>query len=387
MIATEAWVLHKGPGAHNEGNEPGELRREVYLFPDISETEVLVEPIYGGWEANLGHAIERKPIDICRQRGEEKVVIGNSGVVRVLRTGAAVIHVKAGDYCILLPHSVTDRYGYVMKVLAYDAPHTMGLLARRAKFEAKHLVPVPPQTHFSLPQWASMVRYFSAWSNWHVTYKCLRSQLNDEACPAPYVWGWGGGVALAELQLAHHYGCQTAMIASSAGRLALIAQKGINAIDRTAFAHLSYDEAQFESDLAYKARYLEAEYLFLNIIKEKTDGEGVHIFIDNIGTPVYRATLLALAREGVITTCGWKHGMTISHLRAVECINRHIHVHTHAMTFDEGSAAMRFATEHNWLPDEAECTIYGWDEVPRLASDYEAGRIASYFPLFAVNPI
>src|SRR4051812_36672907 len=68
MIATEAWVLYKGPGARNEQQEPGELRREIYFFPDIQETEVLTEPIYGGWEANLSHAISRKPIDICQQR-------------------------------------------------------------------------------------------------------------------------------------------------------------------------------------------------------------------------------------------------------------------------------------------------------------------------------
>lgn len=387
MIATEAWVLHKGPGARNEGEEPAELQREVYLFPDISPTEVLVEPIYGGWEANLGHAIERRPIDICRQRGEDKVVIGNAGVVRVLRTGTNVEGLRLGDYCVLLPHAITDRYGYVTKVLAYDAPGTMGVLARRAKFQAKHLVPLPADTPYSLRQWAAMARYLSAWSNWNVAYACLRSQLPKDLCPEPYVWGWGGGVALAEIQLAQRFGCQVALISASSTRLELLTTKGIEPIDRRRFNHLNFDSQEFDSDPAYRARYLESERVFLEVVREHTAGEGVHIFVDNIGTPVYRATLLALARQGVMATCGWKHGMITAHLRAVECINRHIHVHTHAMTCDEGQAALQFAATHGWIPDEAECTLYDWNDIPRLASDYQAGRIASYFPLFSINPV
>src|SRR5437660_2534007 len=148
MIATEAWVLHQGTGARNEQQEPGELRRELYFFPDITETEVLAEPIYGGWEGNLSHAIERKPIDVCRQRGEEKIVVGNSGLVRVLKVGGAVTHVKEGDLCIIIPNAITDKYGYVEKILAYDAPGTMGLLAKRAKFGAKHLIPIPQPTKY-----------------------------------------------------------------------------------------------------------------------------------------------------------------------------------------------------------------------------------------------
>ena len=41
---------------------------------------MLAEPLYGCWEGNMSHAVERRPIDIYRDRGEEKVVIGNAGV-------------------------------------------------------------------------------------------------------------------------------------------------------------------------------------------------------------------------------------------------------------------------------------------------------------------
>lgn len=55
--------------------------REMFEFADIAENEVLVETICGCWEANMTHALQRKPVDICRQRHEARVVLGNAGVV------------------------------------------------------------------------------------------------------------------------------------------------------------------------------------------------------------------------------------------------------------------------------------------------------------------
>ena len=84
-VTTEAWVIYAGNGEPN----PAELRKEQFSFPDIREDEVLVEPIFGCWEGNMSHAIARQPIDICLQRREEKAVVGNAGVVRVLKPGLA----------------------------------------------------------------------------------------------------------------------------------------------------------------------------------------------------------------------------------------------------------------------------------------------------------
>ena len=64
MINTEAWILHMGP----ERPEPAILMKEDFSFPDITENEVLVEPVYGCWEGNMAHAVDRAPVDVCRQR-------------------------------------------------------------------------------------------------------------------------------------------------------------------------------------------------------------------------------------------------------------------------------------------------------------------------------
>lgn len=385
MITTEAWVLHQGPQEGTaSGPVAGELRRELYAFPDITEFEVLAEPIYGCWEGNMSHAIERDPVDICRQRGEEQVVIGNAGVVRVLKVGAAVKSIKEGDLCLVFCNGVWDELGYAKKIFAYDAPGTVGLLARQMKLHEKNLIKVPADTKFELQQWAAFsLRYITAWANWKVAYGCLRLQLPEDVYPVAHVWGWGGGVTLAELSLAGFAGCRAAMVASTDDRLELLRQSGITPVDRRRFGSLSFDQDRYQSDAAFRKAYQRSEELFLDTVLELTGGAGVSIFIDFIGLPVFRATLKALARPGVITTAGWKEGMHLSMVRAIECMKWHTHVHTHYARYAEGLEAVQFAEDKGWMPNVDD--VFGWEDIPRLAQEHIEGKLNSYFPVYQVN--
>jgi hypothetical protein len=76
--------------------------------------------------------------------------------------------------------------------------------------------------------------------------------------------------------------------------------------------------------------------------------------------------------------------MTVTTYRAIECINRHQHVHTHYARYPQGRAAVRFAEETGWVPELDSSTEYSFDDVPKLAADYAAGR-CSYFPIFRIN--
>jgi NADPH:quinone reductase-like Zn-dependent oxidoreductase len=383
MIETEAWVLHAGGSGEPT---PAELRLESFAFPEPEPWEVLVEPIYGSWEGNMTHALERDPVDICVARGEPRVVLGNAGVVRVLRPGPEAQGVREGDLCALSPVGRWNADGYLLKVVGYDAVGSVGLLARRLKLHWKQLIVLPRPTRFSYRQWAAFpVRYATAWSNWRVAYGCWR--LQSAAPPEEtHVWGWGGGVALAELALARLMGCRTAMIASRDSRLALIARLGIQPIDRRAFAELDYDPRRYETDRAYRKRYVQAQKAFAEQVREHTGGAKVSIFIENIGTPVLPATLRALAHRGVIATCGWKLGMDVTLARANECLGHHIHVHTHGCPMPEGPPAFEFAEEHGWVPP-VDDRVYAWDEIPQLARDYASGALDTYFPIFQVNPL
>ena len=378
----EAWLLY----AQEESGTPSRatLVRETIRVPQPGPGEVLAEPLYGCWEGNMGHAVNRHPVDICRQRGETKVVIGNAGVVRVRACGEGVTTVEPGQHAIIFCTGVEDRWGYPDKILAYDAPGSMGCLSTLMRLRERQLIPVPEGTRHSLAQWAAFsLRYITAWTNWELAYGVFRLSVPAEECPAPHVWGWGGGVSLAELDLARRHGCRALMLSGSDHHLASI-PRGIARLDRRELGELSFDERRYASDPSYRAQYREVERRFVEAVRQHTDGEMVQVFLDYVGAPVYRLTLRALSREGVITTAGWKEGMEMRHLRAKECIDRHQHVHTHYARYSQGVQAVRYAEEHDWMP-RVEGRIYAFDEVPELADDYEAER-TGYFPCFSVNP-
>lgn len=387
-VTTEAWVIHRGLAHNGSGSpEPAELKKELYSFPDITDEEVLAEPLFGCWEGNMTHAVERRPVDVCRERGEETVVLGNAGVVRVLRAGASVEGLREGDKCMVFCNGVWDELGYPKKIYAYDAPGTVGLLARRVKLHGRQLIRLPDDTKYSLQQWAAFsLRYVTAWANWKLAYGCHRLQTDGAARPHTFVWAWGGGVALAEVTLARRAGCEVAMISSDDERLKLMGSLGVRPVDRRQFRGLDFDQERYRSDPAFKKAYQAAEDAFLATVKEHTRGQGVSVFIDFIGLPVYRATLKALARPGVITTAGWKEGMNLSCLRAIECMNWHTHVHTHYARYAEGLEAVRYAEEHGWMPP-ADGEACPWDDIPQLARRHAAGQLSTYFPVFQVNPL
>jgi NADPH:quinone reductase-like Zn-dependent oxidoreductase len=385
MITTQAWILKSGE-RHAPASPPiARLHREQFTIPELTDYEVLVEPLYGCWEGNMNHALRRDPIDICVQRREEKVVIGNAGVVRVLRPGKGVTSVKPNDLCLVFCNGIWDCFGYPVKVYGYDAPGTIGLLAKQTKLHEKQLIGLPENSRHTMKQWAAFsLRFITAWANWRVAYGCWRVQAAHLNGQVPTVWGWGGGVTLAELMLAKHSHCSATMISSQDERLKLIAELGLKGLDRRSFRDLHFDRSRYEHESGFRNKYLAAEEAFLDIVSEQTGGRGVSIFIDFIGLPVFRATLKSLGRPGVITTAGWKAGMDLSVLRAIECMGWHTHVHTHYARYDEAREAVAFAEENSWMPP-LDGHVYDWEDIAQLAEDYAVGKLSTYFPVFRIN--
>ncbi|MFI1018290.1 zinc-binding alcohol dehydrogenase family protein [Streptomyces sp. NPDC020965] len=375
-------------GPH-DGRLGGALQRDLYTFGPLEEGEALVEPILGSWEANVDHALARSPIDVCSSRGEDAVVVGNMGVVRVLKVNAESQHVQVreGDLCMLMPFGKRDRFGYAELAYAYDAPHTIGLLAKRSKMDVRVLLPIPDGTAYSLPQWATYGRYFTAWDNWQKAYGCWRTQIPDDDPANHLVFGWGGGVAFAELMLAKRSGFRVAMTAGSDERVSFLRENGITPVDRRQFPALSQPTREERADRDRHQQRRTSVQKFQDLVQDLSDGHGVAIFVDNIGEPLYDVTLRTLAREGVVTTCGWKAGMRLSHLRGAESISRHILVHTHVWRLPDSPGIRDFQEAEGWIAPKGSEVIYDFDRVPELADDYADGKIGSYFPMYHVNPL
>jgi hypothetical protein len=71
--------------------------------------------------------------------------------------------------------------------------------------------------------------------------------------------------------------------------------------------------------------------------------------------------------------------------RAIECMHRHIHVHTHYARRSEMIEAMDYSVRTGWMPEVNE--IYDWDDVPRLARAAAASTTRSFWPVYRVNPV
>jgi NADPH:quinone reductase-like Zn-dependent oxidoreductase len=388
-IKTEAWVLRAGPaGGPDEAAVPGNLELDEFSFPDISDDEVLVAPVYGCWEGNMTHGIERKPIDICHLRREERVVLGNSGVLQVLRTGRSITHLREGQYCLLAPFGKTDKQGYLELVHAYDAPGTVGLLAKVTKAPGRILFPIPEDSALSLIEWATYGRYWTAWDNWRVAYGCWQLQVNTtDYDEPPLVFAWGGGVALAELELARRAGFRTAMTTSHYSRFPALLSRGITPVDRSEFPGLDRDPDRYRTDDAYRQECRDSETRFLQRIRELSGGHGVSILIDNVGGPLYRTSLKMLGRQSVLSSVGWKTGMKLTSLRAVECIGRHLHVNTHGFRYTDIERIIQFQEQTRFIRTTAQgpIDVYAFDEIPELSKRYAAGAVDEYFPVFQVN--
>lgn len=381
----QAWVLREGPEDRSNGPVRGELELSHVPIASPGEHEVLVEPRVGCWEANMEHALSRSPIDVVRQRGEEQIVIGTCGVVRVLSPGSGVRGLREGQDCLWIPFGQIDRNGYAESICAYDAPGSPGLLAERMVVPADRLVPLPEDGRYPVERWAPFARYFTAWDNWRVTSRCWQSQVDDAWDEQPLVLGWGGGVVYAELELARREGFRTAMVSGRDGRLKDIAATGAIPIDRRDFPDLDYTWAKESGEPDAKERYLASEAKFLEIVGELSGGLGVSIFLDNLGGSLHRATMKSLAREGVMSTVGWKTGMRLWNLRATECISRHIHVHTHAWRYQDCGRIRDAQQATGWLPDIADQPVTPFERVPDLAAAYGRDDLDGYFPLFYVG--
>ena len=98
------------------------------------------------------------------------------------------------------------------------------------------------------------------------------------------IWGIGGGVAVAALQICKLLGARVWVASSRDEKLARARALGAD----EAINHTSTDVAK--------------------VVREKTGKRGVDVVLDNVGVATWKQSLLALGRRGRLVTCGGTSG-------------------------------------------------------------------------------
>lgn len=98
------------------------------------------------------------------------------------------------------------------------------------------------------------------------------------------IWGIGGGVALAALQICKQIGARVWAVSSSNDKLRRAADMGADEL-------LNRDEVDVAA-----------------VIRDRTAKRGVDVVIDNVGAATWNQSLRALGRRGRLVTCGATSG-------------------------------------------------------------------------------
>lgn len=213
-------------------------------------------------------------------------ILGGDGAGVVAAVGTAVRAVRPGDSVLLNPgvscyecewckageHSLCMTYRLL-------GEHLPGTVAQYIVVPEQNLARLPaPTPPLSWPEAAAFsLASLTAW-------RMLMTRARLKANEVVLVWGVGGGVAAAALQIAKLAGAYVIATSSSDAKLERARALGADAV----INHRS-------ADVAKEVRRL-------------TNKRGADIVVDNVGEATWEQSLRALARQGRLVTCGATSG-------------------------------------------------------------------------------
>jgi NADPH:quinone reductase-like Zn-dependent oxidoreductase len=218
-------------------------------------------------------------------------VVGSDGAGIVETTGPAVSGFKPGDrvmfnpgiacqaceWCLAGEHPLCTTYQLL-------GEHRPGTIAEYVVVPARNLARVPDAMTWGQAAAFSLAT-LSAW-------RMLVNRAALQAGESVLVWGVGGGVSLAAVQVARLVGARVIATSSSAAKLAVASRLG---------ADVTINHA--EVDVAKEVRRL-------------TGRRGVEVVVDSVGEKTWEQSLRCLARLGRLVTCGATTGpMVVTDIR------------------------------------------------------------------------
>jgi NADPH:quinone reductase-like Zn-dependent oxidoreductase len=214
-------------------------------------------------------------------------VVGSDGAGIVQQVGLGVTHLRAGDRVMINPTISCGRCPAceagehsLCETLRVLGEHCSGTAAEFVVLPGVNLAAVPP----TMP-WAEAAGFSLATLT---AWRMLVSRAEVQAGDTVLIWGIGGGVALAALQVALLVGARVIVTSGADAKLEVARKLGAESL-------LNYRHC----DVATEVRRL-------------TNGRGADVVIDSVGEQSWKASLRSLRRGGRLVVCGATSGPHVS---------------------------------------------------------------------------
>jgi NADPH:quinone reductase-like Zn-dependent oxidoreductase len=213
-------------------------------------------------------------------------VVGSDACGEVESVGSDVSNVAVGDFAIVNP-GISDRS--CSFCLDGDHPlcvrfrvmgeHVPGTAAEYIVLPATNVRAVPRTT--DVPAAAGFP--LATLTAWRMVHTRARVKPGERVL----IWGIGGGVAIAALQICKQIGAEVWVTSRSEKKLACARQLGADHVFRSG------------PDVA-------------KAIRDATGKAGVDVVVDNVGEDTWEQSLRALGKRGRLVTCGGTSGPMVT---------------------------------------------------------------------------
>ena len=214
-------------------------------------------------------------------------VLGADGTGVVESVGSAVTSVAVGDAVVINP-GISDRT--CEYCLAGEQPLCLrfGILGEHLPGTMAEYVVVPATNVLRIPEGADIAEAAAFTLATLTAYRMLVTRARLAAGERLLVWGIGGGVAIACLQIAKLIGAHVTVTSGSDEKLARARELGAD----DTINHRGIDVGRE--------------------IRARTGKQGVNVVVDSVGEATWAQSLGALGRQGRLVTCGGTSGPLVT---------------------------------------------------------------------------
>ncbi len=221
--------------------------------------------------------------DVVPRRGLPPRTLGADGAGVVAALGPDAAGVEVGQAVLINPGLFCRRCRFCLRgehslCLRFQVlgEHVDGTNADYVLVPSRNLHPIPSGWSFDEAS-AFGLAFVTSW-------RMLMTKADLQPGEWVLIWGVGGGVASAALEICRAAGARAIVTSSSDDKLARALELG---------AHATINHAR--DDVA-------------DAVRSRTDGRGVDVVVEHVGAATWARSIDALARGGRLVTCGASSG-------------------------------------------------------------------------------